>query len=904
MPETVSGLPFVGRRAELSALRAALRRPSVRAAVLTGPPGVGKSRTGEEFLLANERARHRCWRIRATEAASAVPLLALAPLLPAEHSDDPVELFREVSRRMGERGGPRPVVLVDDIHLLDQTSLSLLALLAEQAGLFLAATLPAGTALPEALRTWWRQDALHHLTLDPLDPADGARLLEAALGGPVATPARAAFASAGGGNPLLLRELLRSAVSSGALRELGGVWCLDGSLDRLAVDGLLPDALRELPRELRTVLELLALCGPVGLDDAQSYAGLDGLAELEELGLVTVGTERRRTRIALAQPWHAPLLRARTTLVRARSLLLAQAARVRAHGARRESDELDLARWELEATGTSCPDLLVRAAEQALRADDVPTMCRLARAALQHGPNVAAGLMLGEALGQQGEFTEAVAVLRDAFAAARTEGEVEAAAVTLAQSLCFGLERVDEARAVLTEAAHRIGDRPALTGCQAVLLAAAGRAAEARLAFAGRLPCRGSTEPDDVPDGRGADTSGREDRGEDRGAGGTADPAGQGGVLTLQARLRIELATGRVADAVESGRDAYVTHRRLAERSAVYYPVRNLYLLAVALLEAGRLDEAEAAAREGQQAMLHTPVPALTAWFPWALGRIALDRGRPATALGHFREARAQARLRRQSFAAARALAGAVLAAAHLGQVAPEAVELTAPAGPDAPIRGWDTVRAQAWVTLCAGNLPTATALLRSAAGHALADGEVTAAVAMLDDLVRWGVLEDSDALAAAAARMQGPYAAARARLALACAAGRAEEIESAAARLADLGVELRAAEGFASAAHAWQAAGHRARATRAAQRAQDLGALCEAAATPGLTPLTGADPLSSREREIALMAARGRTSREIAAECVLSTRTVDNHLARIYRKLGIANRTELSAILFPAASS
>ncbi|MFG2822228.1 LuxR C-terminal-related transcriptional regulator [Kitasatospora sp. NPDC048365] len=890
LPMSLSGLPFVGRRAELSALRSALRRPTVRAAVVTGPPGAGKSRTGEEFLLAAEQAGHRCWRIRATEAAAAVPLLALAPLLPPQHADDPVELFREVARKV-TGGGPRPVVLVDDAHRLDPTSLSLLGLLAEQAGLFLTATLPAETDLPEILRTWWRQDTLRHVPLDPFGPQETGELLHAALGGPVAAPARAAFDTAGGGNPLLLRELLRTAVTAGTLRDIRGIWCLDGSLDQLTVDGLVPDLLRGLPREQRTVLELLAHCGPVGLDDALHHATADALADLEELDLLTVWTDDRRTHAALAHAWHAPLLRARTTLVRARTLLLGQASRVRAHGARRGGDELALACWDLDATGTACPDLLVRAAGQALRSDDVPTMCRLARAALLHGPNVAAGLMLGEALGQQGDFAEALPVLRDAFAAARTETDVAAAAVTLATTLFYGVEHPADAMAVLTEATTRIGPHPALTACEATLLTAAGRTAEAQRTLT-HHPAAAPSADRPATGGSGP-------------AAVTKLPAGggsQGSVLELQARLRVEMASGRVADAVETCRAAYAAHRRLADRSAVYYPARNLYLLAVALLEAGRLPEGEAAAREGQAAMLRSPVPALTAWFPWALGRIALERGRPASALAHFREARAQARLRRQPFVERRALAGAVLAAAHLGQVAPEAAELDGPAGPDAPVRAWDTVRAQAWATLCAGSLPTAAALLRSAAGHALADGEVTAAVAMLDDLVRWGVVEEADALAAAAARMQGPYAAARAELALAAGAGRADALEAAAERLAGLGADLRAAEGFAAAALAWQAAGHRARSARAAQRSQDLAAGCEGAATPGLTPLPGADPLSSREREIALMAARGRTSREIAAECVLSTRTVDNHLARIYRKLGISNRTELPGILLPAA--
>jgi DNA-binding CsgD family transcriptional regulator len=56
--------------------------------------------------------------------------------------------------------------------------------------------------------------------------------------------------------------------------------------------------------------------------------------------------------------------------------------------------------------------------------------------------------------------------------------------------------------------------------------------------------------------------------------------------------------------------------------------------------------------------------------------------------------------------------------------------------------------------------------------------------------------------------------------------------------------------------------------------------------------------PLTDREREIAALAADGRPSREIAARLYLSVRTVDNHLGRIYDKLGVSSRAELAASL------
>ncbi len=58
---------------------------------------------------------------------------------------------------------------------------------------------------------------------------------------------------------------------------------------------------------------------------------------------------------------------------------------------------------------------------------------------------------------------------------------------------------------------------------------------------------------------------------------------------------------------------------------------------------------------------------------------------------------------------------------------------------------------------------------------------------------------------------------------------------------------------------------------------------------------------LTDREREIAELVSSGMTSVEIARRLFLSVRTVDTHLGRIYRKLGLQNRASLTrAVLTP----
>lgn len=56
--------------------------------------------------------------------------------------------------------------------------------------------------------------------------------------------------------------------------------------------------------------------------------------------------------------------------------------------------------------------------------------------------------------------------------------------------------------------------------------------------------------------------------------------------------------------------------------------------------------------------------------------------------------------------------------------------------------------------------------------------------------------------------------------------------------------------------------------------------------------------PLSVRELQIAQLAAEGLSNRSVAERLVLSERTVENHLHRVYRALGISGRAELGEAL------
>ena len=60
----------------------------------------------------------------------------------------------------------------------------------------------------------------------------------------------------------------------------------------------------------------------------------------------------------------------------------------------------------------------------------------------------------------------------------------------------------------------------------------------------------------------------------------------------------------------------------------------------------------------------------------------------------------------------------------------------------------------------------------------------------------------------------------------------------------------------------------------------------------------SGTDSLTASERRIAELASGGRSNRDIAQDLFVSPKTVENHLGRVYMKLGIKGRRELAAAL------
>ncbi len=52
-------------------------------------------------------------------------------------------------------------------------------------------------------------------------------------------------------------------------------------------------------------------------------------------------------------------------------------------------------------------------------------------------------------------------------------------------------------------------------------------------------------------------------------------------------------------------------------------------------------------------------------------------------------------------------------------------------------------------------------------------------------------------------------------------------------------------------------------------------------------------EPLTGREKEVVLLAAKGLKNKQIAQQLFVSTRTIETHLGNIFAKLGVVSRTE-----------
>jgi DNA-binding CsgD family transcriptional regulator len=318
---------------------------------------------------------------------------------------------------------------------------------------------------------------------------------------------------------------------------------------------------------------------------------------------------------------------------------------------------------------------------------------------------------------------------------------------------------------------------------------------------------------------------------------------------------------------------------------------------------AGHLDEATVLAQEGYQETLAQRWPLGTALFAMWLGHVNRIRGRPRTALRWLREAAAATEPEgAKPFFLPAILGNLTMAAVLVGDLpAAEAAQAAAKDSLSASSRLFETVPAisQSWVTAARGETSRAVDLAMTAAELAGSRGQLQMRMVALHDVVRLDAARlVADQLDETAANTEGVLAPVYAAHGRSLAGGDAPGLDAAAARFAEIGALLFAAEAATHAARAHRASGSLSSAVAADNRARAWAQKCEDARTPALDLPSQPRFLTSRETEIARMAATGLTSRIIAERLVVSIRTVDNVLHGVYAKLGITGRHELADVI------
>ncbi|HTJ67657.1 MAG TPA: LuxR family transcriptional regulator [Actinospica sp.] len=867
--DALSLWPLTARAAELDVFTRVWRSGRGRSVAVCGPAGVGKTRLAEEFLRLAARGGVPSGRATASRATAAVPLGAIAHLLPpGVDLADPVTGFAQVARMLGGAHGGR-VVLIDDLHWLDATSAVLLRQLIDVGAVRLIGTVRSGEPVNEAIELLCGDDAVYRIDLAAFTLEQVEDVVQTGLGGPVARATARRLHNASSGNALYLRELVQGALRAGALTNDGEIWELPegraAGTPRLAE--LIGARLAAAPPAARTVLDLLALCEPVPLADAEAVVGMDVLVALETAALIRTRTDQQGTTLALAHPLYAEILRAQLTPLRKRKLLLDQVGR--------ETDTRRIAAWQLEATGSAEPALLIEAAALARHAHDYRQARDLLGALADHDHTVATRLLLGEVLWELGDSTGADDVL--AALARSVSDEREFLAVTLARAVnrFWGAGDYEGALDLLDAARERVTSPECLKSLRHV---------EGSMRINTAEPERGmallADLADDVAD--------------------SPDPAAWLNAATMKS---VGLAfLGRSAEAVTWTEHAYRMHLGIGEQVLFPHPAAQLISRVTVLTTAGRLGEARELAQTSAAQLVEEHVPTIRLWMIVHLGDVELLAGHYSDARRWFAEAVAEARRLHHVSATNLALAGLAMSAALLGDIdAAEQAGVEASTYPALRSHDhWNTLAA-VWIRVARREDPEKIrSLLTEAIATAHASGLVLSEALLLADLARLGApAQAAPRLREIAASFDGALVPALAHLATALATNEPRLLLAASNELATLGADLMAAEAACAASAAYTRAADTRQATAAAHAAQrHLDRCGDRPRTPLLQASGAAAALTDREFEVALMAAHGTPSRQIAATLSLSVRTVQNHLHRAYTKLGVSSRAELGRVL------
>jgi DNA-binding CsgD family transcriptional regulator len=511
---------------------------------------------------------------------------------------------------------------------------------------------------------------------------------------------------------------------------------------------------------------------------------------------------------------------------------------------------------------------MLRAAATARWAYDFPLAERLARAARDDGAGFEAALLAAQLAYLQGRGLEAEQALAPLAVSARDD--VQRGRVALARLECaIFLGHIDDGLRIAEDAEERIADegwRDQVTARRAgLLLAARGPQATADVA----VPLMRRSE----------------------------------GRALVWACLAASIALGRLgrlAEAVAAADTGYAAQLALPA-SLEYYPWLHVYFRGDALIYGGAFDAASEAASERYEAAVRDGSSEARAYFGFQLAKAVGERGDVERAIRYSREAALLLRdLGRPALLEA-CLVDLVVSLALSGEPDEAARVLSELDGLplNASYYSVEVLRAKAWVAIARGNLAEARTLLDDGARLGEEIGDVVGALEALHTLARIGraktALEPATRIGP---RVEGPLAEARVAHIEALAGVAFEELHAVSEMFEQLGAYLLAAE---AATDAVVAAKNRSTPQRVAvlrRRAAALRERCPNALTPTLEGSVARSELTPSEADAAMLAAAGRSNREIAQKLQISVRTVEGQLQRSYEKLAITRRSELAEAL------
>ncbi len=309
---------LVGRDRELARVVEFLRDPRAASLVVQGPQGFGKSRLIDEALLVvgDEIVVARMAALASDRAPYSSALTVADSLAQVDRLRAPMERLRGMLRDRRSGPDPRPdvdfadaivemlanavdptqpiVTVCDEFDDADDLSRALWLVLAER-----AASHPWKVIFTARDQSWAASSAPHAdtLSLGELDPAAVCALLEQASGYRVATPVASRIQSATGGNPLVVRELATQL--SGA--ELSGLELLRAPLPitpRIAE--FYRDQLAGVDQQTLAAISMFAFVDAIETSSLGiALGGLDQVDKLVDAGVMAEQNGRVRLEVPL-----------------------------------------------------------------------------------------------------------------------------------------------------------------------------------------------------------------------------------------------------------------------------------------------------------------------------------------------------------------------------------------------------------------------------------------------------------------------------------------------------------------------------------------------------------------------------------------------------------------------------